>query len=61
MEMVAHQLAKHMQIQLAKRMEMGEDCSTDECPTHQFVPLRFGVYCLFFIMKIIIIDAFFSF
>ena len=43
---------------LAKRMEVDEDCSADECPTHHFVPLRFSVYYLFCIMKIIIIDAF---
>ena len=46
---------------LAKRMEMGEDCSVDECPTHHFVPLRFGVCYLIFIMKIMIIDTFGSF
>ena len=61
MEMVALQLGKCMEIQLAKRMEMGEDCSADECPTNQFVALRFGVYYPFCIVKIMIIKAFYSF
>ena len=59
MEMVAP--LQRLQIYLEKRMEMGEDCSANECPTHHFVPLPFGVYYLICIMKILIIDAFCSF
>ena len=46
MEMVAPLLEKHMEIYVAKHMEVDEDCSTDECPTYRFVPLEFGVYYL---------------
>ena len=29
-------------------MEMGRDCSADECRTHHFVPLQYGVYYLYY-------------
>ena len=50
-----------MEIYLEKHMEVDEDCSADECPTDHFVPLEFGVYYLFCIIKIVIIDVFCSF